>query len=56
MLTRQILDWNWTDEWGDPHPRPSDRDAFVEVLWDLDDVELAWLQEHHTDGATASKN
>lgn len=57
VLVRQILDWDWTDEWGDPLPRPeTDREAFVEALWDLDDAELTWLQEHYTDGATASKN
>lgn len=64
VLARQILDWDWTsEEWDEenerfkPLPRPvADRAAFVEALWDLDDAELAWLQEHYTDGATASKN
>lgn len=56
VLARQILDWDWTDEWGDPLPRPHDGEAFVEVLWDLDDAEIAWLQAHYTDGASASKN
>lgn len=56
VMARQILDWNWTDEWGDPLPRPHAGEAFVEALWDLDDEELAWLQAHMTDGANASKN
>lgn len=57
VLARQILDWTWTDEWGDPFPRPEmDHEAFIEALWDLDDAELAWLQEHYLDGASASKN
>lgn len=56
-LARQIRDWNWTDEDYQPLPRPvADHEAFVETLWNLDDYELAWLQEHLTDGAALSKN
>lgn len=64
MLARQILDWSWTSEvWSDelddfvPYPRPRDnREAFVETLWNMEDYERDWLQEHMTDGANAPKN
>lgn len=52
VLARQIVDWSWTDEESVPLPRPrTERAAFVEALWDLENYELRWLQEHLGDGA-----
>ena len=52
VLARQIVDWSWTDEEGEALPRPrADRAGFVETLWDLENYELRWLQEHLGDGA-----
>jgi len=43
VLARQILDWNWTDDYDETLPNPSDRTAFVESLWDLSDRERDYL-------------
>jgi hypothetical protein len=55
-LARQILNWNWTDEHWEPLPTPSDGEAFRDVLWNLEDYEVAWLMEHMSDGARVEKN
>lgn len=52
----QVLDWNWTDEDWEPMPRPADSEAFTETLWNLADYEIAWLQQHMSDGASVPKN
>ncbi len=43
LLTRQIIDWNWTGDDGQPLPQPGDS-AFVDRLWDLGDYEREWLR------------
>ena len=56
-LAHQVYAWSWTDDDYAPLPSPrEDREAFVECLWQLEDYEIAWLQEHLTDGANISKN
>jgi len=55
-IAHQILDWNWTDEDWQPYPRPADHAAFVDVLWQLEDYEMRWLQSHLADGAKVAKN
>lgn len=55
-IAGQVLDWSWTDFDWCPYPKPADRAAFVEVLWNLDDYELRWLQAHIADGAKLEKN
>ena len=56
-LAHQVYAWSWTDDDYAPLPSPrEDREAFVECLWQLEDHEIAWLQEHLTDGANISKN
>lgn len=56
-LCRQIIDLNWTDDNYDPWPSPRlAPEAFAEALWNAADYEIAWLQEHMTDGANISKN
>lgn len=46
VLVRQIRDWSWTGEDGQPLPRPEDGRPFVECLWDLANYERVWLRDH----------
>jgi hypothetical protein len=56
-LHRQILDWSWTDTGWQPLPKPrADKAVFREALGNLEDFEMAWLQEHFADGAEVPKN
>jgi hypothetical protein len=40
VLAKRVMDWNWTDNWGDPMPNPQDDPG---VLRDLSNDELFWL-------------
>jgi hypothetical protein len=41
-LAHQIVDWDWTDDDGEPHPRPGDdKEGFAEVL--------GWLSREESD-------
>ena len=42
VLMRQVLDWNWTGDDGQPLPKPGD-DEFEDALWDLGGDERDWL-------------
>lgn len=44
ILKRQIVDWNWTDEFGDLLPSPKDDpEGFEDCLWDLEADERNYL-------------
>jgi len=55
-LARQILDWSWTDEHGEPLPKPSERKLFLDILRWLSPDEVSWLMGHVMDGAAPEKN
>lgn len=53
VLVRQVLDWNWTGDDGQPLPRPEDDPAaFESALWDLGGKERGYLREHWWDSAS----
>ena len=43
VLKRQIVGWNWTDDFGNTLPGPDDPEAFAEALLDLDEDEASFL-------------
>ncbi len=55
-LQRQIVDWNWTDEHGQPLPKPDERELFLDALRWLSPDEVTWLMGHVMDGAMPEKN
>lgn len=47
VLIRQIRDWNWTDEDGNPYPKPKeDPTGFAWALIDLSGNERLYLRDH----------
>ena len=52
IIVKSVLEWNWTDDNGDPLPLPKDEPS---VLEDLDAEEVAFLVEKIT-GAFSEGN
>jgi len=47
ILVRQIMDWDWTDDYGDPYPKPrDDPQGFVKALIDISDDERWYLRNN----------
>lgn len=53
LLVKSVLDWNWTDDDGQPLALPKDAPA---VLDDLDSDEVAFLIEKITGAFTETSN
>jgi hypothetical protein len=66
VLKRQIRDWTWTDDEGEPlpspakepagitdegEPWPSDPEGFDDALWDISAIEREYLRAHCWDSA-----
>jgi hypothetical protein len=48
LLRRQVLDWNWTGDDGQPLPKPDDDPrGFTSALWDLGEEERIYLRRFY---------
>ena len=54
VFQRQIRDWNWTDDDGQPLPKPGE-DGFEDALWSLGAEERAYLRAHFWDSSKAGE-